>query len=251
MNTLRSEWIKLSTLTVIKVLLAVAVAFPIVVTALTTILGDGIRNSEDLADLISGLMLLSSLLFGVVAAIGMTNEFNYNTIRPTFAAQPVRIKQLLGKLTVHLGVTVVLTTLVLGASWIGGSVIVGDEGQFPFWDTFGIPIKEAMLGTGLLAVWLTMLGFGLGLLIRNTPATVSFLLLWPLLGESIIRGLFSALDHEEWAKYLPYFEGLNMGFVDRGDDTDVMSRFNGGAYFFTWVILITIFGLIRTERSDA
>ena len=251
MNILRSEWIKLWTLTVNKVLLGLAVVFTIVVTVLTTTLGDGIRNSEDLANLIGGLMLLSALLFGVVAAIGITGEFNYNTIRPTFAAQPVRMKPLLGKLTVHLVVTAVLTVVILGASWIGGSVIVGDEGTFPFWDTFNIPIKEAMLGTGLLAIGLTLLGFGLGMVIRNTPAAVSLLLLWPLLGESIIRGLFSALDKDDWAKYLPYFEGLSMGFVDRTGDDEVMSRLGGGIYFFAWIAAITIFGLIRTERADA
>lgn len=249
MNAIRSEWIKLSTLTVVKVLLGVAVAFPIVITVFTTVVADGPFTSDDLADLIGGLTVLSSLLFGVVAAIGITNEFNYNTIRPTFAAQPRRLRPLLAKLTVHVLVSAVLVAFILASSWVLGSAIADDGGARVFVEQ-SQPVTEAIFGSGLLAIGLTILGFGLGLLIRNTPATVSFLLLWPLLGESIVRGIFAALDREDWGKYLPYFEGLSMGFTDRGSG-DTMTRLNAGLYFFAWVIAVTAIGLFRTEKTDA
>lgn len=249
MNAIRSEWIKLSTLAVVKVLLGLAVAFPIVITVFTTVVADGPFTSDDLADLIGGLTVLSSLLFGVVAAIGITNEFNYNTIRPTFAAQPRRLRPLLAKLTVHVLVSSVLVAFILASSWVLGSAIADDGGARVFVEQ-SQPVTEAIFGSGLLAIGLTILGFGLGLLIRNTPATVSFLLLWPLLGESIVRGIFSALDRDDWGKYLPYFEGLSLGFVDRGNG-DTMTRLNAGLYFFAWVIAVAAIGLFRTEKSDA
>ena len=62
----------------------------------------------------------------------------------------------------------------------------------------------------LLAVGVTIAGFGLGNLIRNTPAAVTALLLWPLVLENILaRLLFAALDLE-WEKYLPFTQGLTI-----------------------------------------
>ena len=88
LDAIRAEWIKLSTLTVNKILVVVAVAVLVVITALVAGLSDDFFSSADVADLIGGLGWLSALLFGVLATIGMSWEFNYNTIRRTFAAQP-------------------------------------------------------------------------------------------------------------------------------------------------------------------
>ena len=43
----------------------------------------------------------------------------------------------------------------------------------------------ALIGVVLLAVGLTLLGYGLGLLIRNSAATICLLLLWPLIAEGL------------------------------------------------------------------
>ena len=251
-DAVRSEWVKLTTLTVNKVLVIVAVAFPIVVTALVAGLSDEFFSSSDVADLIGGLGWLSALLFGVLATIGMSGEFGYNTIRPTFAAQPVRIKPLAAKLGVHLVVTALLVAGVIAAAWLlatnllDGSFSLSESGEFDV----DAP-RVALLGVLLLAVGVTIAGFGLGNLIRNTPAAVTALLLWPLVLENILaRLLFAALDLE-WEKYLPFTQGLTITIADRGDDPQLMSRLGAGLYFYAWVVVIAVLGIIRTQRSDA
>jgi len=84
------------------------------------------------------------------------------------------------------------------------------------------------------------------------PAAVAALLLWPLVVENILaRLLFNALSLD-WGKYLPFTQGLTLPFADRGDDPgELMSRVNAGLYFYAFVLAITVFGLIRTQRSDA
>jgi ABC-2 type transport system permease protein len=251
-NAIHSEWVKLTTLTVNKILVIVAVAFPVVVTALVAGLSDEFFSSGDVADLIGGLSWLSALLYGVLAAVGMSGEFSYNTIRPTFAAQPVRIKPLFAKLGVHVIVTALLVVAVITVAWLLATNLLDGSYSLSSADEFGVDApRAALLGTLLLTVGVTIAGFGLGNLIRNTPATVTALLLWPLVLESILaRLLFAALDLE-WEKYLPFTQGLTMAFADRGDDPDLMSRAGAGVYFFAWVIGLTILGVIRTERSDA
>jgi ABC-2 type transport system permease protein len=252
-DVIRSEWVKLTTITVNKILVIIAVAFPVVVTALVAGLSDEFFSSADIADLIGGLGWLSALLFGVLATIGMSGEFNYNTIRPTFAAQPTRIKPLFAKLTVHLLVTAILIVTVIAASWLVATNLL--DGSFSLSESgeSGVDAPRAgLIGVTLLTVGVTIAGFGLGNLIRNTPAAVTALLLWPLVLENILaRLLFAALD-VEWAKYLPFTQGLTIAIADRGDDgAELMSRLGAGLYFFAWVIAIAVLGLIRTQRSDA
>lgn len=253
MDAIRSEWIKLSTLTVNKVLLGIALVFPIVVSALVTGLGDGIHVVLDLNDMISTLALLSSLLLGVVATINMSGEFNYNTIRPTFAAEPRRMTPLAAKLGVCLAVAAVIAAAFIAASWVIGINLVGDDGSFPVWSFAGqpSPARAGLLGTFLFAVGTTIIGFGLGNLIRNTPAAVTALLLWPLVVENILARLLFAALGLNWDKFLPFTEGITLGFIDRTEGDDLMSRANAGVYFFAWALGITVLGVIRTNRSDA
>lgn len=253
MDAIRSEWIKLSTLTVNKVLLIIAVVFPIAITILVAALTSDFYTSGDIADLIGGLAWLTALIFGVVSTIGMAGEFNYNTIRPTFAAQPKRMTPLLAKLLVHVLITAVLVAVIVAVSWLtattllDGTYSLTDEG--PFGESAAL---TAFVGTLVLALGVVVLGFGVGNLIRNTPAAVAALLLWPLVIENILaRLLFAALDLE-WGKYLPFTQGLTLGISDRGeDDAELMSRLGGGLYFSAFVVIITVLGLIRTNRSDA
>jgi ABC-2 type transport system permease protein len=183
----------------------------------------------------------------------MSGEFNYNTIRPTFAAQPARIKPLFAKLTVHLLVTAVLILVVVASAWLLATSLL--DGSFSATDPgeFGVDApRTGLIGVALLAIGVTIAGFGLGNLIRNTPAAVTALLLWPLVIENILaRLLFGALDLE-WGKYLPFTQGLTLAIADRGEDgADLMTRTNAALYFFAWVIVIAVLGVIRTERSDA
>jgi ABC-2 type transport system permease protein len=252
LDAVRAEWIKLSTLTVNKILVIVAVAVPVVVTALVAGLSNDFFSSADVADLIGGLGWLSALLLGVLATIGMSGEFNYNTIRPTFAAQPARIKPLVAKLGVHVLTTAALVAAVIAVAWLLATNLLDGSFSLSAPQEVGPDSpRDALLGTLLLAVGVTIAGFGIGNLIRNTPAAVTALLLWPLVLENILaRLLFAALDLD-WEKYLPFTQGLTIGIADRGDDPDLMSRVGAGLYFFAWVIVLTILGVVRTERSDA
>ena len=101
----------------------------------------------------------------------------------------------------------------------------------------------------LLAIGLTLLGYGLGLLLRNTAATICLLLLWPLIAEGLIAGLLSVAGAEGAVKLLPYSAGFNMAIVD--PEPDSFGRVAGGLYFFAWVVVIVVAGMLRTRRRDA
>ncbi len=241
---IRSEWIKLTTITVTWVLVICAVAFPLVVSILTAVLAEDVTG-ETLAGAITGTTVVTAMLFGVVAAVGITGEYANHTIRPTFAAMPDRWRPLLAKPIVTAGAAAVLTTLIVVVGWFGGRLAAGESASEDLEGT-----GAALFGVVLLAIGLTLLGYGLGLLIRNTAASICVLLLWPLIAEGLIAALLSGVGAEGAAKWLPYSAGIQMAVVDIGDE-DVLGRVTGGVYFFAWVLAILVFGLITAKRRDA
>ena len=243
-DAIRSEWIKLSTVSVTWVLAIIALAFPLVVTILTAVFAEDVFSGQDLAGLVAGLTIVSAMLLAVVAAIAVTSEFGHGTIRPTFAALPDRIRPLLAKPIVQVAVTLALTVATVVSCWILGAVLSGDSPSLG--DGTALP---ALVGVVALAVGLTLLGYGLGLLIRNSPAAICILLLWPLIAEGLIAGLLSAAGAEGAVKFLPYSAGFNMALTDT--DPDSFGRVVGGLYFFAWVIVIGVLGVVSARRRDA
>ena len=243
-DAIRSEWIKVSTVTVTWVLAIVAVAFPLVVTTLTTAFADTVWDGEELAGLVGGLVIVTAMLLGVVATIAVTNEFAHNTIRPTFAVMPDRLRPLLAKPIVQVAITFVLTVVTVAVCWLLGSALSGDSPDLG--EGTALP---ALVGVVLLAVGLALLGFGLGLLVRNSPAAICILLLWPLIAEGLIAGLLSAAGADGAAKFLPYSAGFNMALTE--PDQDAFGRVGGGVYFFAWVIVIGVLGVVTARRRDA
>ena len=241
-DAIRSEWIKMSTITVTWVLALLALLFPVVVTVLTALLADNLDPS-DLAEVISGTTIVAAMLLGVVASIGITNEFSHGTIRPTFAAMPDRWRPLFAKPIVQVAIATVVTVAIVVLAWLVGGAIAEDPASLDN------GAGAALVGVVLLAIGLTLLGYGLGLLVRNTAATICLLLLWPLIAEGLIAGLLSVAGAEGAVKLLPYSAGFNMAVVD--PDPDAFGRVAGGLYFFAWVVVIVVLGMFRTRRRDA
>jgi ABC-2 type transport system permease protein len=132
----------------------------------------------------------------------------------------------------------------VAAGWIAGSALLdGDQ------SLSGDGVLAALAGIVLLAMGLSILGYGLGLLVRNTALAICILLLWPLVVESILAGLFSAAGVEDLQRWLPYRAGFHMIVTDSPQDE--LGRVGGGLWFFAWVAVVTGFGLWSAQRRDA
>jgi ABC-2 type transport system permease protein len=243
-EAIRSEWIKVSTIRVTWVLVLAAIAFPLLITVLTAVFSEDPPDGSDLAGLVAGLTIVSAMLLGVVSSLGITNEFSHGTIRPTFAAMPDRLRPLLAKPIVQVTLAVVVTVGIVVGGWLGGSALA--EGAQSLDDDGA---TAALVGVVLLAIGLTLLGYGLGLLIRNSAATICLLLLWPLIAEGLVAGLLSAVGFENAIQFLPYSAGFNMAVTD--PDPEAFGRVTGGLYFFAWVIAIVVLGFVSARRRDA
>ena len=249
-NTIRSEWIKLRTVRMNLVLFIIAVAFPVIVCVLVTALQDVTDiNTTDLVGLVTGTSVITALLLGVVGAVSITGEFGHGTIRPTFAATPSRPRVMVAKAVVIAAFAAVAEALVVVfcyslssaiASSRSASLSLGDEPS----------AKAALIGVVVFAVIVSLLGFGLGLLIRNTPAAVAVLILWPLVVENIIMAILSVAGVDNPGKFLPYVSGIRLGDPESGS-TEFLGRVAGGLYFAAFASVIAVVGSIITSRRDA
>ena len=204
-RTIQSEWIKLRTILAHKILVIAAFLFPVVVVTLAATFGsvpDGPKDGMEMAEFVMGMSVVTSMLLGVVTAIGLTSEYTHNTIRPTYAATPSRPRVIVSKIVVSTAVALVAAAVTVFTAWFLGSTIYNSRGGNAH---LGDPKTMTVLVCAvILAALVSWFGFGMGLLIRNSPTTVSLLLLWPLLIEGLITVFLALLNADGASKYLPY-----------------------------------------------
>lgn len=250
-HTIRSEWIKLRTVRMNAVLAIIAIAFPLVITVLTAVLIDSDNmDARDLIGLVTGTSIITGMLLGVIGASGITGEFGFNTIRPTFAATPKRSRVLVAKAILTAAVGIVVQGAVVALCYGLGSGILNGRGGDVSWSDAG-SARSALVGIICFAGIVSLLGFGLGMLIRSTPAAVAILVLWPLVAEGIIGALLAVAGVDEPFKWLPYNAGLNLGNPDAGQASDSLGRVAGGLYFLAVTAVIGAFGALSTMKRDA
>ncbi|MCU1392600.1 MAG: hypothetical protein JWM34_1028 [Ilumatobacteraceae bacterium] len=246
-HVLRSEWIKIRTVRVNYVLGIIAFAFPVVVVALVAALNSDAQSAAgDLPGTVTATMILTAILLGVVGALNLTSEYSHNTIRTSFAAVPQRTRVLLGKLLVTLVSTMVFAAIIELITFGIGKVILDGRGADTA--TSGTD-KAAMLGLVVLVGLLSMLGYGLGLVVRNSPATVAIFILWPLLLESIARAVLSAAGIDNPTPWLPYQSAVGLANPDR--DSGDPTRLHAGLFLGVIVIAFVVIGIIVNDRRDA
>jgi ABC-2 type transport system permease protein len=252
-RTLRSEWIKFRTIRMNHVLVLLAIAFPLIVVVLTAALMDvDDANAKDLAGLVTGTSVITGMLLGVIGAASITGEFGFGTIRPTFAATPKRMRVVTAKVLVTVLVAIVTEALVVVLSYgIGSAILTSRDATLDLGARAADGATEAMLGVVVFAAIVSLLGLGLGLVIRSTPAAVAVLILWPLVAELLIGGLMSAAGIEHPFKWLPYNQGIQLGNPDARSNGESLGRVVGGLYFFGVTAVITAIGAIVTKRRDA
>lgn len=249
-NTLRAEYLKLRTILAHWILAVIAFVFPIVVVALVAIFapfGAGF-DSNEISGLIVGLAVVSAMLFGAMSAISVTSDYGHNTIRPTYAATPKRFRVIGAKVIVNSVVVAVVTAVAVFAAWFVGSVILSAR-------DFSISLGDdrvlaSLIGVIVLAVSVTLFAIGFGLIIRNSPATVTTVLLWPLLIEGLLALVLSLIGWDDAGKWMPYQAAIDAVASD-GTSVGTLGRPMGLVYFAAVSTALIVIGTLLDHRRDA
>jgi len=146
----------------------------------------------------------------------------------------------------------VLSALTMALSWgVSQAILSSRDFTIDLGDDGVVPRLASLV---VLAVTVSGFGYALGLLIRNAPATITILLLWPLIIENLIAGLLTVAGAEGATKWLPYFAAIEATVASGDDGTsseNVLGRPLGLIYFAVVVIALIVVGLAADNRRDA
>lgn len=192
----------------------------------------------------------------ILGALAVTGEFRYQTLTPTFLAQPHRATVFAGKAIVLLiagaifGIAGLVASIGLGAGILAAT---GSPTALDSSDTW-LMAARAVLAMALWAV----VGVGLGTLIPNQVASIVVVLAFTQFVEPILRFGTSIW---EWTanvgKFLPgaasdalvgssVFTGLGMGTTA----VQTLEWWQGGLVLAGYAVLISAIGLLTTWRKD-
>ncbi|MEV4649558.1 ABC transporter permease [Saccharopolyspora sp. NPDC049357] len=218
-----------------------ALALPIGFTALIAAVSDGMSLSTTQFGYQFGLMVTL-----VLAALAITTEYRFGTIRATFQAVPNRTAVLLAK-------TAVVAVLAL---------IIGEIGAFGSWaiSTVLQPSSDLAIttaeqwreiaGVGPVFAFSAILAVGVGMLVRQTAGAVTILLLWSLMVESLIALVPEVgQDIQRWMPFV-----MADHFLKGGVNTAVdmpLGPWGALAYFAAVTVGVWLIGLAVTHRRDA
>jgi len=251
-SAIRSELIKFRTIRMNWVLGTIAVLFPLATTFLFAALakegGDAIPDIEAVFRFLTISCIVMVMLIGVLGASGITNEFGFNTIRPTFAATPQRSRVVAAKAVVTAAVGLVLSALVMAVGLFGGAAIVSGRGSTV--SLGDVPnLGAAAVGFVLFSMTVALLGLAVGSMLRSTPGSIAVIVLWPLLAESIIASVLGLAGIDNASRWMPYGAGGALWSLD--DEPGGLGRWGGGAYFLAVTLGLLVLGNAITSRRDA
>ena len=207
-----------------------------------------LSSPEAIRSIYAGAAFTGSYILALVLGVtGMTGEHRYQTATPTFLATPRRARVVVAKALAHVavgigyGVAAALTALV-----VGGTVIV-IRGHDPALGTEGLwrAVLLAVLGVG---VW-TMVGIGIGTMIRNQIAAIMVAVAFTFLVEPLVALGLHAGHLDEIGKFLPSSASSAMTSPS-APYGDLLPWWAGALVLLGYATVFALIGVVLTVRRD-
>ena len=197
---------------------------------------------------ISDVFVYSTFLTAVIAAITsiltVTSEVQHGTLTTALTAQPARWVLVAAKTFIAVRIGVVLGTIGMVTGAAGAAL-----GGLAAGDTSGVAGKVAWA----LAFTTTasLLGLGVGLVVRHSAAAISGLLVWWLVAENLLLAFLP----ETVSRFLPFTAGGMLLGVEVETTTPEMlavalSRTQDALVFGGYAAAALLFGTVLLYRRD-
>ncbi|MCA2205511.1 ABC transporter permease [Nocardia rosealba] len=193
----------------------------------------------------SGVTGFGVMVLMIMAALTVTSEYRFGVIRTSFLAVPNRSKVIVSKAGLVGVYAAVLTGVLALAAFVVAKAIVGDDAPMLVLDgnwraIYGIPIYAFL--SVLLAV-------GVGVLVRQSAAAISLIVLWPLLIESLL-GAFGSFGRAV-NPFLPFANVNRFLSVEEVSGDWHWGVWGSLAYFAAFCVIVFAGALVVVNRRDA
>lgn len=204
----------------------------------------GVREAE------SGYQF-SLVVMMVMAALAVTTEYRFGTIRTTFQAVPNRTSLLLAKTAVVAILAAVIGEVAAFASWAIAKAIHPTA-------TLALSGEQAwrnVAGMGLVYFVTAVIAVAVGILIRQTAGAVAILLIYTLLVENLVVLIPKIGDKiQEWMPFTVANHFLTAGStgLDQGGQAQVqLGAWPSLLYFAGVAAVLMIIAIVTANRRDA
>lgn len=242
-TTLKSEWIKLSTIRSNKAILALTVAVNGLVSwAVASFVTE---QGELFVDEVFAFATVFTAVFAAVAGVLIfSSEAQHGSLAPTLTAQPARLVVATAKTLTASAFGAVLGAAGLAAGIVGASLAGIDTGD-----------TSTIVNTSLWAVVFvslaSILGLGVGMVARHSTAAISGLLVWWL----VVENLLNVFIDPRLSRFLPFVAGNGLLAIE--DDTAsietlnaALTRTEDALVFGGYAVVALVIGTVLLYRRD-
>ncbi|MEU8900720.1 ABC transporter permease [Nocardia sp. NPDC048505] len=236
------------------IIVAIGLGLPLLFTLITNATY-GTEDGENAPSLSPGLAAsgvagLGVMVLTIMAALAVTNEYRFGIIRTTFQATPHRGRVISTKAGL-LGVYgAVLTGIIVALAYFLVKVLAKPELR-PLLDLTNGDTWRQLYGVPIYAFLCVLLAVAVGVLVRQSAAAISLLVLWPLLIEGLIGSI--PWVSKNIGPFLPFANGQRyLGSAGEATST----QFHWGVwgsmlYFAAFVAVIFGAALYLVNKRDA
>ncbi|EMD22462.1 ABC transporter permease [Amycolatopsis azurea] len=181
----------------------------------------------------------------VLAALSVTTEYRFGTIRTTFQAVPNRKAALLAKTGVVALLSLVIGEIAAFAAWGLASVMRPEDLML---NTTAEWISVA--GVGVVFALASVIAVAVGILIRQSAGAISLLLIYVLAVENLIQLIPKiGKDIYDWMPFHVADRFLNGSGPAAADAP--LSQGGSLAYFAGFALVMLVVSLVVADKRDA
>jgi ABC-type transport system involved in multi-copper enzyme maturation permease subunit len=247
----RAEWTKLVTTRVWIGLLigacVIAGGFAALFTALAGVQQDGQPGLPPVGhpqyeELVFSVGANASVLLLILGIIGSTQEYRHRTATPTFLAEPRRWRVVAAKVLAYAVAAVPLALVVLVVDVLVVTIYAGARGAAPSLNGDNL---RTLASAGLVMVIFTVIGVGVGALLRNQVGAIVGSLVYLYVVEPIVSSIGALQGAYKW---LP--GGAVQAITTDFQAPDLLAPWQGALLLLGYGLLTAVLGTLLAVRRD-
>jgi ABC-2 type transport system permease protein len=247
----RAEWTKLFTTRVwIGLLLGACVlagGFSALFTGLAGVSQNGqpglpAVGTSDYEQLVFSVGANASVLLLILGIIGMTQEYRHRTATPTFLTTPRRGNVVIGKLLAYALVAVPFALLILAVNVLVVEIYAGARGDAPALNADNL---QTLGAAGLVLVVFSVIGVGVGALLRNQVGAIVGSLVYLYVVEPIVSSISAIQPAYKW---LP--GGAVQAITSDFQAPDLLEPWQGLLLLLGYGLVAALLGTFLAVRRD-
>ncbi len=208
----------------------------------------GLDSAEAIRSVYAASMFSGTYIFALILGItGMTGEYRYETITPTFLATPRRADVVLAKMVAHFLLGILYAVVALVAAFVVGAVVITIRGH-----GLGLGADRLLptMALSVLAVGLwALFGIGVGTLIRNQVAAILIAVFVTFLLEPLLTFILASQDLDWVVRWLP--TNASTALMQTGSTlVDYLAWWLGGLVLLGYAAVFAGLGVALSVRRD-